>query len=107
MDGGLAKSHCFADGELGRLALDSKVATLSDRMLDIDRDGRMLVLESNALLGYDYLLVCTGLQESSAESLGPAAESLTGVWSLSNDDNISAMEAAAPTASKVVIYGAR
>jgi len=50
-------------------------------------------------------LVCTGLQESSAESLGPAAESLTGVWSLSNDDNISAMEAAAPTASKVVIYG--
>ena len=106
MDGGLAKSHCFADGELGRLALDSKVATLADRMMDIDRDGRMVVLESNALLGYDYLLVCTGLQESSVESLGAAAASLAGVWSLSNDNNIAAMEAAAPTASKVVIYGA-
>jgi hypothetical protein len=105
VDGGLAKSHCFADGELARLALSGKVATLQDRLRDIDREGRMVVLDSNSLLGYDYLILATGLQESSLSSLGPAAEAIAGVWSLSNDQNIAAMEAAVPTASKVLIYG--
>lgn len=100
----LALSHCFAGDELARLALDGKVNTLHGRMEDIDRDQRMIVLDGDSLLGYDYLILTTGLQESAVTSLG-ARSSLAGVWSLSNDVNIAAMEAAAPTASKVLIYG--
>jgi hypothetical protein len=101
----LALSHCFAGDELARLALDGKVNTLHGRMQDIDRDQRMIVLDGESLLGYDYLILATGLQESAVTSLPAAQQSLAGVWSLSNDVNIAAMEEAAPTASKVLIYG--
>ena len=105
VDGGLAKSHCFAEGELDRLALDGKVNILHGRMQDLDREARMLVLDGDAMLGYDYLILATGLQESAIGSLPPAQSALAGVWSLSNDVSISAMEEAAPTASKMVLYG--
>eukprot|EP01043_Picozoa_sp_COSAG02_P008175 COSAG02_NODE_257_length_26838_cov_118.324844_7_plen_1221_part_00 len=103
--GNLALSHCFAGDELARLALNGKVNTLHGRMQDIDRDQRMVVLDGDSLLGYDYLILATGLQESAVTSLSGAQSSLAGVWSLSNDVNIAAMEEAAPTASKVLIYG--
>ena len=103
--GNLAVSHCFEGGELSRLALEGKVNTLHGRMQDIDREQRMVVLDGDSLLGYDYLILATGLQESAVTSLSGAQASLAGVWSLSNDVNIAAMDEAAPTASKVLIYG--
>lgn len=103
--GSLALSHTFASGELNRLALDGKVNTLNGRLHDIDREARMVVLDGDSLLGYDYLILATGLQESAVTSLSSSQQALNGVWSLSNDANLTSMDETAPTASKVLIYG--
>ena len=103
--GGLCTDHCFGPGELERLALDGKVQILRGRMVDVDRDGRMVVLADGALLPYDYLVLTTGLQESAITGLGAAAAQLAGIFALNSPAATSEMLSVAATAAKVVLYG--
>jgi adenylate kinase family enzyme len=59
----------YTKREIQQLSFDSTVRVINGRMVDIDREGCALQLEDETIVPYDYLLVCTGIQESTKSKL--------------------------------------
>ena len=55
--------------EIQQLSFGSLARVVQDRMVDIDREGSALQLEDGSIVPYDFLLICTGLQESTKSKL--------------------------------------
>ena len=56
-----SSATCF-DGEMQRSSLVSYVRTIRDRLRSIDRSKKVLLLESGAVVKYDYVILATGVQ---------------------------------------------
>lgn len=65
-----ANSTAYTQEEISNLMLESRIRVLNSRMVDIDRQAKSVVLNSDALLPYDYLVLAMGLQDKTLQSLG-------------------------------------
>ena len=64
---GHAHSCCYTENSLSLLGLRAWVNVVRGRLIGLDRDGQSITIEGGdegqlAVLHYDYLVLCTGLQ---------------------------------------------
>ena len=59
----------YSKRKIQQLSFGSTVRIIDARMVDIDREGNAVLLEDETIVPYDFLLVCSGIQESTKNSL--------------------------------------
>eukprot|EP00943_MAST-04B_sp_MAST-4B-sp1_P002176 g2176.t1 len=59
----------YSKRKLQQLSFGSTVRIIDARMVDIDREGNAVLLEDETIVPYDFLLLCSGLQEGTKNNL--------------------------------------
>jgi hypothetical protein len=86
-----AGSTAYTQEEISNLMLESRIRVLNSRMIEIDRQAKSVVLNEDALLPYDILVLAMGLQDKTLQSLGYVSRGIAPVTAnyLHNDGLIS------------------
>jgi len=77
-----ACSTSYSPEEIKSLMLESRVHVLNDRMIDIYREQKSIIISKDSLLPYDLLVITVGLQDKILQSLGYVSR---GIAPISND----------------------
>jgi hypothetical protein len=77
-----ACSTSYSPEEIKSLMLESRVHVLNDRMIDIYREQKSIIISKDSLLPYDLLVITVGLQDKTLQSLGYVSR---GIAPISND----------------------
>jgi len=102
-------SHTFAPGEIDKLGIALKVNILEQTMIGLDRQAKIVKLQSGSVLPYDFLVIAVGLQDQAGRQLvesQPEVESQ--VFSLSSAYSVERLVSVLDKnagLSKTVVYG--
>ncbi|KAI8924099.1 hypothetical protein BC831DRAFT_498577 [Entophlyctis helioformis] len=73
--------RCYTSLELDQLALDYYVDVICESTEELDRESKLIHLDSGRLVPYDYLVMCPGMQYQ-VSKLDAGLAALSGVYSM-------------------------
>lgn len=107
-DNFLSSTHAYSASDLQQVALETWVNVVEDRMVAIDREEKVLQLESGAVLPYDTLVLTLGLQylgDSPRQSAGLPKH----VYSINDAEDaeefLAHLDTDALSYNSIVVYG--
>lgn len=111
-DSFFSRACSYTPAEVAALNLGSRVQIVEGRMLDLDRQGKAVVMTDGSLVRYDLLVVAPELGDQSLRSFGPEVAELRGAFSISDEDAAAAAleflderQLTGDAGAPVVVYG--
>jgi hypothetical protein len=85
-DSFFSRACSYTPAEVAALNLGARVQIIEGRMLDLDRQGKAVVMTDGSLVRYDFLVLAPELGDQSLRSFGPEVAGLRGAFSISDED---------------------
>lgn len=111
-DSFFSRACSYTPAEVAALNLGSRVQIVEGRMLDLDRQGKAVVMTDGSLVRYDLLVVAPELGDQSLRAFGPEVTELRGAFSISDEDAAAAAleflderQLTGDAGAPVVVYG--
>ena len=111
-DAFFSRECSYTPAEVAALNLGARVQIIEGRMLDIDREGKAIVMADETMVKYDYLVLAPELGDQSLRGFGQEVTALRGAYSISDEEaaaaaleHVDELQLKGESSAPIVVYG--